>query len=391
MVLPRSTLLKKTLTLLAPGTELRDGLERILQGRTGALIVLGNDRTVDAIGTGGFDIAIDFTGTRLRELAKMDGAIICDREVGRILRAGIHLMPDPSIPTEESGTRHRTAERVARQTGFPVISVSKSMGIITIYVDGERYPLEGSQAIMARANQAIQTLERYTERLEQEFANLSALEIESDVTVRNVAATLQRLELVRRITEEIAQSVMELGVDGRMISMQLEELVLNRPDADTVLMTTCRSSPPPPPSPRPGWPWPPWTPASSRIPPRWPAAWAWWATGTWTTRSHRGATGCWRASPRSRASSRTASWTASTDCRPSWPPTSRTSRAWRASASTGLATSGSRWRAWRSRACSSGSCDRGAPGSGAAPDPRVPAVPARRRTRGCRRFRSCAD
>ncbi|MCP3426144.1 DNA integrity scanning diadenylate cyclase DisA [Rothia sp. AR01] len=236
MVSPRTTLLKKTLAQLAPGTELRDGLERILQGRTGALIVLGYDRTVEAIGTGGFDIAIDFTGTRLRELAKMDGAIICDRDVTRILRAGIHLMPDPSIPTEESGTRHRTAERVARQTGFPVVSVSKSMGIITIYVDGERYPLEGSQAIMARANQAIQTLERYTERLEQEFANLSALEIESDVTVRNVAATLQRLELVRRITEEIDQSVMELGVDGRMISMQLEELVLNRPDADTVLM-----------------------------------------------------------------------------------------------------------------------------------------------------------
>lgn len=235
MAAPRNSLLLKTLALLAPGTELRDGLERILQGRTGALIVLGNDRTVESLGANGFEIDIEFTGTRLRELAKMDGAIVCDRDLTRILRAGVHLMPDPSIPTVESGTRHRTAERVARQTGFPVISVSASMGIITIYVDGQRYPVEGSQAIMARANQAVQTLERYTERLEQEFTNLSALEIESDVTVRNVSAALQRLELVRRITEEITQAVVELGVDGRMISMQLEELVLNQPGSEAIL------------------------------------------------------------------------------------------------------------------------------------------------------------
>lgn len=236
MAAPRTSLLTKTLALLAPGTQLREGLERILQGRTGALIVLGSDRMVEAISTGGFEISIEFTGTRLRELAKMDGAIICDKDVTRILRAGIQLMPDPSILTEESGTRHRTAERVAKQTGFPVISVSASMGIITIYADGVRYHLEGSQAIMARANQALQTLERYSERLDQEFANLSVLEIESDVTVRNVAATLQRLELVRRLSEEIGQNVMELGEDGRMVAMQLEELVLNQPGADAVLL-----------------------------------------------------------------------------------------------------------------------------------------------------------
>lgn len=236
MPVPQNEQLTQTIAQLAPGTALRDGLERILRGRTGALIVLGNDRTVEAIGTGGFEIDIEFTGTRLRELAKMDGAIICDRDASRILRAGIHLMPDPTIPAVESGTRHRTAERVARQTGFPVVSVSASMNTITIYQDGDRYVLEGSQAIMARADQAIQTLERYTERLDQEFQNLSALEIESNVTVRNVAATLQRLELVRRITEEIAAAVVELGEDGRMIAMQLEELVIHQPAPDTVLL-----------------------------------------------------------------------------------------------------------------------------------------------------------
>lgn len=234
MASPRNDQLKKTLALLAPGTQLRDGLDRILQGRTGALIVLGKDLTVEEIISGGFSIDTEFTGTRLRELAKMDGAIVCDREVRTIHHAGVQLMPDPAITTEESGTRHRTAERVAKQTGFPVISVSKSMGVITIYADGERYPLEGSQEIMGRANQAIQTLERYTVRLNEELNNLSALEIESDVTVRNVALALQRLELVRRISEEIGDNVVELGAEGRMIAMQLEELVLNQPTAELV-------------------------------------------------------------------------------------------------------------------------------------------------------------
>lgn len=232
----RTTLLKKTLALLAPGTELRSGLDRILQGRTGALIVLGNDKTVESLSTGGFDISIEFSGTRLRELAKMDGAIICDKDVTRILRAGIQLMPDATLPTEESGTRHRTAERVAAQTGFPVISVSSSMSTITIYAEGHRYPLEGSRALMDRASIAIQTLERYARRLEQEFDNLAALEIEADVTVRPVAVALQRLELVRRITEEITFAVVELGIEGRMVEMQLEELVIHQPQGEPVLM-----------------------------------------------------------------------------------------------------------------------------------------------------------
>src|SRR4051794_41611942 len=119
---------------MAPGTALRDGLERILRGRTGALIVLGHDPVVESICTGGFPMDVEFSATRLRELCKMDGAVVLTTDGLRIVRAATHLMPDPAIPTEESGTRHRTAQRVALQTGFPVISVSQSMRIVSLYI-----------------------------------------------------------------------------------------------------------------------------------------------------------------------------------------------------------------------------------------------------------------
>lgn len=216
--------LRTTLARVAPGTQLRDGLERILRGRTGALIVLGSDRTVESISSGGFDIDIVFSPTRLRELAKMDGAIVCDRDGSNILKAAVQLVPDHTIDTQESGTRHRTAERVAIQTGFPVISVSQSMQIIAIYVQGIRHVLEGSEPVLARANQALATLERYRNRLDQVTSTLSALEIEAVVTVRDVAVVLQRQEMVRRISEEIDQYVLELGVDGRLLALQFDEL-----------------------------------------------------------------------------------------------------------------------------------------------------------------------
>ena len=217
--------LRATLAAMAPGTDLRDGLERILRGRTGALIVLGNDRTVDQICTGGFPLDVDFSATRLRELAKMDGAIIVDKDCTKILRAATQLVPDPTIETSEAGTRHRTAERVAIQTGMPVVSVSQSMRIVALYVAGRRHVLEGSAAILSRADQALQTLERYKARLDEVTGTLSALEIEDLVTVRDVASVLQRLEMVRRISAEILGYVVELGTDGRLLSLQLEELV----------------------------------------------------------------------------------------------------------------------------------------------------------------------
>ena len=217
-------LIRSTLAAAAPGTELRDGLERILRGRTGALIVLGNDRVVESIATGGFQLDVEFSATRLRELAKMDGAIVCDRDATRIVRAAAQLLPDPSIETAESGTRHRTAERVAKQTGFPVISVSQSMRIVALYVGNRRHVLEDSSAILSRANQALATLERYKLRLDEVTGTLSALEIEDLVTVRDVAAVIQRLEMVGRISDEIAGYVIELGTDGRLLTLQLDEL-----------------------------------------------------------------------------------------------------------------------------------------------------------------------
>ena len=216
--------LRELLGRIAPGTALRDGLERILAGRTGALIVLGYDRVVESLCTGGFALDVALSATRLRELAKMDGGIVCDRDVTRILRAATQLVPDPRIETSESGTRHRTAERVAKQTGFPVISVSQSMRIIALYIAGRRVVLEDSSAILSRANQALQTLERYKSRLDEVTGTLSALEIEDLVTVRDVANVLQRLEMVRRIKDEIAEYVVQLGTDGRLLSLQLEEL-----------------------------------------------------------------------------------------------------------------------------------------------------------------------
>ncbi|EEH65732.1 MAG: DNA integrity scanning diadenylate cyclase DisA [Actinomyces urogenitalis] len=221
---PHSPTLRDTLALIAPGTVLRDGLERILRGRTGAIIVLGFDSTVEAISSGGFELDVELSAARLRELSKMDGAVIVDRAAGRIRRANVQLLPDSSVETVESGMRHRTAERVARQTGYPVISVSQSMQIISLYVDGKRHVIEPSEAILARANQALATLERYTTRLAQTSASLDALEIEDLVTVRDVATAVQLLEMVRRIAFDVDGYVVELGTDGRLLALQHEEL-----------------------------------------------------------------------------------------------------------------------------------------------------------------------
>jgi diadenylate cyclase len=214
-----------TLATLAPGTPLREGLERILRGRTGALIVLGFDKTVEAICTGGFVLDVEFSATRVRELSKMDGAVVLTKDGSRIVRAGVQLVPDPAISTVETGTRHRTAERVNKQTGYPVVSVSQSMQLIALYHQGQRLVLEDSSAILSKANQALATLERYKLRLDEVAGTLSALEIEDLVTVRDVSQVAQRLEMVRRIAVEIEGYVVQLGVDGRLLELQLDELV----------------------------------------------------------------------------------------------------------------------------------------------------------------------
>ena len=212
------------LAMMAPGTPLRDGFERILRGRTGALVVLGRNKIISQISTGGFALDVVYTPTALRELAKMDGAIIFDWEADRIVRAGVQLMPDASIDTVETGTRHRTADRVSRQSGLPVVSISASMSTIALYLDHHRHLVEHSDQILTRAHQALQTLERYRGRLWEVTTKLSSLEVQDQVTVRDFALVAQRLEMVRRLEEELDTYVVELGTDGRLLTLQLHEL-----------------------------------------------------------------------------------------------------------------------------------------------------------------------
>ena len=187
--------------------------------------MIGWTPQIEPLVSGGFVIDIAATSQRVAELAKMDGALVLDGEAERILRANVHLVPDPSIPTSETGTRHRSAERTARQTGQPVIAVSESMGMVNLYFGGTKHVLEEVSALLVRANQALSTLERYRSRLDEVTAQLSAREVEDAVTVRDAVLALQRAEMLRRIAGEVESHVIELGSEGRLIQLQLDELV----------------------------------------------------------------------------------------------------------------------------------------------------------------------
>jgi diadenylate cyclase len=221
----RSATLLDALAGVSPGRPLREGLDRILQAGIGGLVVVGDGPEVLAICSGGFLLDAAFTPQRLSELAKMDGAIILAPDASRIARANVHLVPNPHVPTSETGTRHRTAERVARSIPVPVISVSEDQQVISVYVGAEKHPLEAIPRLLNRANQGLSTLERYKNRLDTVSASLSALEIEDLVTLRDVMTVLQRTEMVRRIAEEIEGHIVELGEDGRLVRLQLDELM----------------------------------------------------------------------------------------------------------------------------------------------------------------------
>ena len=221
----RDLALTDALTMVAPGQPLREGLDRILQADMGGLIVVGDGPEVLAICSGGFLLDAEFSPQRLSELAKMDGAIILAPDASRIARANVHLVPNPNVPTSETGTRHRTAERVARSIDVPVISVSEDLSIIAVYYGAHKHPLELTPRLLNRANQALQTLERYKNRLDAVAGNLTALEVDNLVTVRDVVTVLQRTEMVRRIAEEIHGYIIESGTDGRLVRLQLEELM----------------------------------------------------------------------------------------------------------------------------------------------------------------------
>ncbi|MFN8052812.1 MAG: DNA integrity scanning diadenylate cyclase DisA [Acidimicrobiales bacterium] len=225
MAARRSKALLEALAIVAPGQPLREGLDRVVKASMGALIVVGDGPEVLNICSGGFLLDAAFSPQRLSELAKTDGAIILAPDASRIARANVHLVPNPNTPTTETGTRHRTAERVARSIGVPVISVSEDMAVLTVYMHDEKHQLETIPSILSRCNQALQTLERYKERLNEVAANLATVEVEDLVTVRDVVTLLQRTEIVVRIAEEIQRYLVELGTDGRLVRLQLRELM----------------------------------------------------------------------------------------------------------------------------------------------------------------------
>lgn len=221
----RDPAVRKVLGMVAPGTALREGIERVIRANRGALIVLGWTAELEPLVSGGFVIDIAATSQRVSELAKMDGSMVMDADASRILRANVHLVPDPTISTSETGTRHRSAERTARQTGLPVIAVSESMGMVNIYIGEQKYVVDEVTALLFRANQALSTLERYRARLDEVSAMLSAREVEDAVALRDAVLTLQRAEMLRRIAHEVEEYVIELGSQGRLIQLQLDELV----------------------------------------------------------------------------------------------------------------------------------------------------------------------
>lgn len=214
------------LKLIAPGTPIRDGLENILRAKTGALLLItDNTEVIKEIVDGGFIINEDYTSSKLYELAKMDGAIVLSGDTKKILYANAQLIPEHEIQTTETGTRHRTAERTAKQTGELVISISQRRNIITVFKGNDRYILEDTDVVLNKANQAIQTLEKYKKVFDNKLNILNEYEFNDIVTLQNVLLAIQRAEMVMRIVEEIQRQIYELGDDGRLVKMQLDELI----------------------------------------------------------------------------------------------------------------------------------------------------------------------
>ncbi|WP_297404468.1 DNA integrity scanning diadenylate cyclase DisA [uncultured Cetobacterium sp.] len=213
------------LSLVAPGTKLREGIHNILDGEMGALIVIGRDSEVEKIMDGGFEINCEYTPEKIFELSKMDGAIIVDESISTIHSANVHLQPNMRFSTTESGTRHRTAQRVAKQADKLVIAISERKRVITIYKGEMKHRLRSSTELMAEASQGLNTLERYRFVLDKALGNLTILELDDLVTLYEVTVVLQRFEKVTRIFQEMNNYMVELGADGRLVKLHLNDLV----------------------------------------------------------------------------------------------------------------------------------------------------------------------
>jgi diadenylate cyclase len=214
-----------SLARVAPGTELRQGIDDIIRSHEGALIVIGDPEALAFLYSGGMKIDLPFTSQHVYEVAKMDGAIIVNDELTKIAYVNVQLMPDPTIASDETGTRHRTAERVAKQTNALVISVSQQRETVSIFQGPRRYQLDPVATVLAKTNQALATLDTYRSRLEQVLTRLTALEFQNAVVLDDVLIVLQRAELTTRMAEEIERNCVELGAEGRLIRMRLGELL----------------------------------------------------------------------------------------------------------------------------------------------------------------------
>src|SRR3954463_2150665 len=218
--------LVKALEMVAPGTAVREGIDNIVHARTGGLIVIGDTDELAFLFSGGIKLDIEYTPALLYQVAKMDGAIILNQNVTKIVWANVQLMPDPTILSVETGTRHRTAERVSKQTDAVVIACSQRREVVSLYVDGAKYIMVDIPVVLAKANQALATLDKYRTRLDQVSTRLTALEFEGGATLHDVLTVLQRSELVTRMAVEIERYIVELGTEGRLIEMQLEETMI---------------------------------------------------------------------------------------------------------------------------------------------------------------------
>src|ERR1700719_2592696 len=213
----------RALEMVAPGTSLREGIDNILHARSGGLIVIGDADELAFLFSGGIKLELDYSPEGMYELAKMDGAIVLSANATKIAQVNVQLTPDPTILTLETGTRHRTAERVSKQTEALVVAVSERRQVVSLYVDGIKYILEDIPVVLAKANQGLATLDKYRSRLDQVSTRLTALEFEGGATLHDVLTVLQRAELVTRMAVEIERYIVELGSEGRLIEMQLDE------------------------------------------------------------------------------------------------------------------------------------------------------------------------
>ncbi|MCP4640001.1 MAG: DNA integrity scanning protein DisA [bacterium] len=225
---------REALALVSPGTPIREAISAILQGQNGALICVGDPKQLGELSEGGIGIDAPYTPQLMYELAKMDGAIILNQDASTIVYANRFLTPDNTIPTHETGTRHRAAERLARQAQCLVIALSERRASVTLYVNDTRHTLDSIATLLNKATQAIQTLEKYIQVLSVALTDLSTREFEDMVTIFDVCKAVQRCEMVLRIAREIEPYIMELGTEGRLLSMQLNELMMPVEEAKLV-------------------------------------------------------------------------------------------------------------------------------------------------------------